>query len=317
MRPARLAMITGTCLLLAVVSGCGTKKPTAPESSMVERSSARGADAGPSGASAGFYPLVAGNRWDFLYRFSVDTVGPGSYTYENRIREELTCRETHEGREYLVARRTSSDPQVGIQWIQYRQDRDGLYEWDDPSAPSCDAAPPPPPKVGRDRAADLSWHAAAARLGVPESSEPWRNAWARLEGRRASVASMARRAFSSAPVDLAPGEIRRLQYPLHPGGTWDIRPDPHFWSEVEGAVSLVTPAGRFHCWAIRWLNEALGPQDVVVAWFGRDGYLGYRFRFREVVTDQQGDPIGTLAGEQSETLIGISLVGHGASAADR
>ncbi len=129
------------------------------------------------------------------------------------------------------------------------------------------------------------------------------------------AATMARHAAPAGAAAIAPGEIRRLGYPLRPGATWDIRTDPHFWSEVEKSVSLVTPAGRFPCRAIRISNEFLGPRDVLRAWYGRVGYLGYEAVLEEVAVDQDGHPIGTLVTRLSETLTALSLVGPGGQAA--
>jgi hypothetical protein len=314
MRAGHRAVIAG-CIVLGLACGCGGKKPTSPAArdvGMAIEATASGkgsSDHGsPHSGGGEFYPLTLGNRWDYLARYVVSGGGGDDYVYESRFRDELTHVASHDGYEYFVAPRTYEGESGPSYWIQYRQDRDGLYEWEGLIRGSSGTTETRAP-VARPRP---TWRAVAARLGVPEGSAPWRAAWQRAEERCAVVALMARRAGAAGTASVAVGELQRLAYPLRVGQRWDVRQDPHFWSVVVGPARLSTPAGTFNCWAIRMGSEFFGPNDVGVTWYGTSGYLGYRFTFEEQAVDPSGNVMGTMQGMQSETLTGLSIreTGH-------
>jgi hypothetical protein len=324
----RVSWLSTTVLFLLLAPGCGTHRtPSSPATDT--GSSAVGVDPAFDeeitwfGRSpAGFFPLEIGNRWRYLSRVEFTTypsVGsPTTYVDERDLVGEMICRETHDGRDYVVERRSLSAADGGSPlhyWIQHRQDRAGLYEWDDISTPpSCEtlraplAAAAPQPRT-------TEWEEAAARLGVPASSVAWREAWEDLEARRLAVTWLTRGFGERRPGGVAPGEIQRLRYPLLPGQSWVIRDDPRFEMSVEGAVVLRTPAGRFRAWTIRIRSVLFDPRDVVRVWYGRAGYLGLRARTIGEATDPSGNVIGTIVSLQTETLTEISLVGRPLAAA--
>ncbi len=324
MRHACLILASFALLLMGGYSCGKPHAPTAPagsaEAGRLARLPAVDEDHSITGArSFGLFPLEIGNRWRFHYRFSVsiapgDTAAaPSEFLFEDDLDEVLVCREFHDGREYTVERQAHSSPGIAPWWIRFRQDRAGLYEWDDASGPPpCDSIEAGRRAGAPSRAARApTWSEVAARIGVPASARPWQAAWSRIEARRASVMTLARTHSARPPGGVASGEIQRLRYPLYPGRTWVIRDDPRFWSRVERPLLLHTPAGRFPAWSIRILNDFLGPQDVVRVWYGGAGYLGLQAKFVDEATGPNGNPIGTMVAHQSETLTELHLAGRG------
>jgi len=100
-----------------------------------------------------------------------------------------------------------------------------------------------------------------------------------------------------------------LQYPLAVGKSWTAgRPFVgHF--RVEGREALETPAGRFAAWRIRIQLEGFDPRTEFFAWFGRDGYLGFRYWTPADAEPALGDEC-PFVGERWEFLSRVQLVGR-------
>ncbi|TPW17250.1 MAG: hypothetical protein FD129_451, partial [bacterium] len=103
-----------------------------------------------------------------------------------------------------------------------------------------------------------------------------------------------------------------LQYPLHPGAGWIMRPedDPFLITRnVEGREVLDLPFGRLPAWRINHdLPGFFGPNDYAHFWFGREGFYGYRLHVEADWTDASGERLGTYIGDESEMLTEANLV---------
>ncbi|HUK63153.1 MAG TPA: hypothetical protein VLV15_07470, partial [Dongiaceae bacterium] len=139
-----------TLLILALAAGCrigalGSLERSAPMPS---------APASPLAAMHGrsFYPLDLGNRWHYVRTFSstwVDELGtPQEFNVTSALERELRCETALGARSYMAERTLEVAPNgTYLSWVYYRQDRNGLYEADDPTPPPCDS-PPPPEETG-------------------------------------------------------------------------------------------------------------------------------------------------------------------------
>lgn len=307
---------------LALAAGCGRDSaPTAPAAS-------RGADRAavsplesatniPGHGAGGFFPLQIGDRWSYDRRFwtivhPADSAGTAdSSLFEITFNEEMICQESHAGHDYTVMRVSYPTPEYEPYWVRFRQDRAGLYEWDNTSGPpACDTT-----EVGKgiglafNASSDRRWSSTAAQLHLRPSALAWKQAWRNLEAKRAAVEACGRPIGPRPPGGILAGEIQRLRYPLYPGQHWVIREEPNFQARVERAVMLRTPAGRFLAWSIRYTSELFGPDDVVRAFYGPQGYIGLRATLFSAATNENGEIIGTMEAHQDETLASIHLVG--------
>jgi hypothetical protein len=314
----RASGLFGIALLALILSGCGrANAPAAPtidarEGQLVARpplDETAGPNANP------FYPLEVGNHWGYEHTLALYVVPAGGppgpvFGSSDRRDRELVCIEQRAGRSYVVERELfgGSPPW----WLLYRQDEAGLYELDGPTV-----SPPCGDPVGR-RAFDVgeesasrgekAWLGVAAQIADPALQVAYRAAWDRVRDRSAAVARAVGAGLGMTPGGgVEAGEITRLQYPLHPRARWLIRADPRFESVVEGAEALDLAVGRVPGWRIRIESEFLGPEDRVHVWYGRTGFLMLAAHIEEVATDERGNPIGTVVGEETEELIALSL----------
>jgi hypothetical protein len=108
-----------------------------------------------------------------------------------------------------------------------------------------------------------------------------------------------------------PEELTRLSYPLRPGQEWTVRDEPFFGSEVEAHDVLDLPPGKMSCFRIKMTNFAMGPDDEVFVWYGRDGFLGMSIHVEGEVIDIGGNPIGVLVFDQNMFLESLDLVRPG------
>jgi len=209
------------------------------------------------------------------------------------------------------------DPGPSFDWVRYRQDGAGLYEADVESQlpPVCagvtgrqtldaEGVETPP--------GEAAWAGVEARLSDPAKQVAYRAAWERVQAR----ASVLRQALGTARGipraaggGVEPGEITRLEYPLHPGARWVIRADPRFESIVEGAEVLNLAVGHVPGWRIRIDSVFLGQDDRVHVWYGRSGFLKLVAHFEGVATDASGNPIGRVISDESEVLTELALGG--------
>jgi len=312
-------------LLAFALTGCGkTAAPVAPAAERVPESALRAEIAGglaQGGQSANlFYPLQLGNHWGYEFTLGLYTIPEGGppgpvFGLSHGRDRDLVCVEDRAGRSYVVERR--SYPGGVFDWVRYRQDRAGLYEADveSPLPPVCAGV------TGRQTLdaegvatlpGEAAWAGVEARLSDPAKQVAYRAAWERVQAR----ASVLRQALGTARGipraaggGVEPGEITRLEYPLHPGARWVIRADPRFESIVEGAEVLDLAVGHVPGWRIRIDSVFLGPDDRVHVWYGRSGFLKLVAHFEGVATDPNGDPIGRVISDESEVLTELALGG--------
>ena len=114
------------------------------------------------------------------------------------------------------------------------------------------------------------------------------------------------------------GELLRLSYPLSSGAEWTLRLDPDliFTESVEGVDALHTPAGTFAAYRLAIHLDLFGPNDRVVVWYGREGFLGLDAHLEVEGTDDQGNVV-TVVFDERQHVTGVSLVErtHGGSSA--
>jgi len=316
----RRAVVPGLALsaLLLLLAGCSTaeRAPTAPGTA--EPTAFTGVeDLDGSGLQSypwrrGFYPLAIGNRWSYTgeSRFRVDDDPWMERVYGEE--RELTGFEDLNGRTYMVETQNRIEDQdtVSTYWIRYRQDRAGLYEADvsviQPPGSLASGAPP-----ARINPGEREWQRLAASI-LPEHHNSYRRAWEQITTRmraiRALVESPALAAAARPPGGVRPDELTRLEYPLYPGQSWIIRPDPLFTSEVVRREVLRLPAGRFSAWRIRVVSELFGKEDRVYMWYGRSGVLKLTADLVGVATDELGNPVGTINSQDRMLLEDLKLV---------
>jgi hypothetical protein len=97
--------------------------------------------------------------------------------------------------------------------------------------------------------------------------------------------------------------VRALAYPLRFGSQWVYRQPDEPWAidkRVVDRESIVVPAGRYKCYAVRWLIDFGddGQWDDDIDWVDHYSGVGLVRRsliFRDnVVTDPWGEPVDTL-----------------------
>jgi hypothetical protein len=322
------SLSAGIALLALALSGCGrTAAPVSPAAGREPESALRAGIAGAGGLAQGghsanlFYPLDLGNHWGYDHALGLYTIPIGGppgpvFGLNDRHNFDIVCIEQLAGRSYFIER--ESFPGGVSIWSRIRQDGAGLYEADVAVTlpPTCAA------EAGRQkldaegmstRAGEAAWAGVAARLADPAKQAAYRAAWERIQTRAAEV----RRALGVEPGlpraaaggGVEPGEITRLEYPLHPGAHWVIRADPRFESIVEAAEVLDLAVGHVAGWRIRIETEFLGPDDRVHVWYGRSGLLKLEAHFEGVATDPDGNPIGRVISDESDVLTDLSLSG--------
>jgi hypothetical protein len=277
------------------------------------------ASSSPTGA---FFPLTIGNRWHATAdaRSVLQPAGGGppieEFSSHSDISRELTGTEELFGRSYVILQETTVEtvgndpPSVPLTWwTRYRQDATGLYE--------ADAFLTQPPASSSGIGTDARVVTGPVRRQFPmglrarlpvEQIAAYERAWNDLQDRIAAA-----RRWSASPgselrsTNLMSDEITRLDYPMHPGGQWTIRPDPYFASTVEGVDHLRLPAGDFPAYRIRIDSEAFGPDDSVHFWFGRSGQLQAQVHLTGIATDVDGNEIGRFVFDYREAVDVVSL----------
>jgi hypothetical protein len=300
---------------VAFLIGCSRQNPVAPISADDSYVLSRALEAGPLGQGA-FFPLAIGNRWHAVSDDHIVTTPTGGgppfveLSIHTDITREMTGTETISGREYTLLRETlvSASPanpggSTYTTWIRYRQDGDGLYESDVTGPPASSVAV----LAASTRPSVAFPVSIRARVSVAQTAA-YERAW---EGLQQKIAAVRQAVPDPLRVtDAAPGEIVRLDYPLHPGVSWTVREDPLFTSTVEGVERLDLPAGRFNAYRIRIGSQFFGPEDTVHLWMSRSGQLQFRYRLVEPATDENGDVIGEFVATHDEVVDAVSLVGR-------
>jgi hypothetical protein len=238
---------------------------------------------------------------------------------------ELVGTEALFGREYVLEVQERREVPVvpgGIvdtTWIRYRQDRAGLYEAD------ISINEPPAVPGGRiehtnSEGTGRRWNALWARLSNEAGAKydvAFDRAWAKMARKLAVIYNLAEGSAARPHVEVGrpggvlPDEITRLVYPLRPGQEWTVRESPFFSSKVDGRDILDLPPGRISCSRIRMTIQGLDPEDVVLFWYGRDGFLGQLVHVQTEVVDINGQEIGVLSFKESVLLESIDLVRPG------
>lgn len=298
--PVRRLLVS--VLALVALAGCAQQTPVAPELQQpIEGSSLGSFDPGGEishGSSRGFYPLELGNHWSFRGSFTIRSGPAGGpleleYSVNRTVETELTCVEPIDGRDYVIERSTTVDD-LGpyLDWVAYRQDGAGLYESDHVGSPPACEAPGP---TSATRRADATTEGLRRLPAVehPEMIEAaLRTVRERIEPLGLGPARLALSRHRRGGV--LPGEITRLRYPLRVGQRWVIREDPRFVSWVDGIQILRTPVGRIPAWRVRIGSELFSPEDRVVLYVSRLGFLGVSAHLVVRGTDPDGNPEVTV-----------------------
>jgi hypothetical protein len=180
----------------------------------------------------------------------------------------------------------------------YRQDRAGLYEIATSTTPaSSDDV--------------VAASGLLARLRTVYSDRPdadaWRRAAAEMQARLAALPASGI-ALAGRPGGALPGEFTRLVYPLHPGQAWVVIDDDFTMSaSVEGHETLDLPTGRTLAWRVRLESSLYGPEDEVVFYYGKEGYLGRQVTVVTDAIDEDFQPIGQLVLHEVELLQDVSI----------
>jgi hypothetical protein len=321
---SRIALILAAFVAIVLFGMCDRMDPGPGEPAVQgfadDHSTLQDRDSG----GRGFFPLDIGNRWTYVGKISI--------TFENAPPSVINTREVHTligteerfGREYILEEQAIVDD-TGLgeytYWIRFRQDRAGLYEADIPiTEPPLEAEGRPvdllPSVDGRgDRMAGL-WQKISETIPA-EYEDAYRRGRDDLFRRLQVIDAAVGRRMHGSPVlqgppgGVLPDEITRLSYPLHPGQEWIIREDPLFASMVEAHDLLDLPPGKMNGFKIWILNPWLGPNDVVLIWYGRQGYLQLFVYMETEITDPGGNPIDTMTYEERLTLESLDLVGKG------
>lgn len=324
---SRIGLLVVLSVALLLISSCGLDRgnpmsPTrslsahavTPQSLASDAKPAPGlesADGAGQIAGSGFFPLTLGNHWEYVTGLSgtiTDESGQSTpFSDPGTMSASLTSVRSFYGRDYVeeTMEFATSGSATVASFIEFRQDRSGLYE------------------------ADVSVTAArgiAGRSPESDASIPPRDARAAILraacGPRVSDASIARAldrldhaigAGYAASAGARPGgaldhEITRLSYPLHPGVHWLIRDDPRFESTVEAIGPVRVPAGRFVAARIRINSEFFGPNDVVHVWYGRQGFIKLAAHVESVVIDNNGSPVGMMVADETQDLTSLDLL---------
>lgn len=322
-------------LFLAGACDIADRGPSGPDSNtpaLAAQQAGQGNESqGRSDAARGdFYPLEIGNQWTYSGEISLETmlyetgVTDSSVVY---IEEDHTLigKETLFGRDYVLEMQEQRDQSTGdlvISWIRYRQDGAGLYEADVPTGR--------PPAATRERVAlanakVIERRRAALRRQVSsnaaaENRAAFDRAWAELAIKlnaldvfrgRGSVQSSTQ---GGPPGGVLTDEITRLRYPLRPGQEWAVRDVPSFGATVEGRDVLDLPSGKMSCSRIRFRTPTTpgqGPADLIIAWYGRNGFVGISIQIETWLLDPTGPSIGVLIYKEKVFLDSINLVRPG------
>jgi hypothetical protein len=307
-------------LSLVLLAGCSTdsrspgdRSPTAPAGDLSVDAAAAASQ------SSGFYPLTLGSLW--RYEMQVVTkllpIGgpPAPFDIQvSQVTHDLIVTEELFGRTYVVElqRTEAAGQEPYVAYVRYRQDRAGLYEAD---VPVDD-----PPGMGSGRVSTAAsrsalrdaraWERASDGLRDPARRAAYRLAFDRMAARRALLRGNLGGALR--PADrpgsgVLPGEILRLDYKMRPGASWTIRPDPLFTSTVEARERLALPVGEKRAYRVRVDSERFGPNDRIHVWYSTEGLLLLTAHFEEEATDEQGNVIGTLIGEDRKEVTFINI----------
>ena len=310
---------------LALVSSCSTKaKSPIQPSTKLEGSSLDAAavfggsareggfgafeprDLGGDGGSR-FFPLDSGSVWIYARdsrTVIVDpAVPPDTVIDHSTATIRMLGKVDFGGTLYTLSTETTfRDEREFENDVYYRQDATGLYELDylirDPLRP---ARVLPSHEV-------LS--ARIARTTPASHRTAMLRALADLEGKIARIDGLlhaARPILATGPQGQP--EIQRLAYPLFVGRQWIVRADPLFTEKVEAREGVIVGDRRLAAWRIRIESELFGSEDRVWIWMSHEGELRFRYHVEGVVTDDTGNPVGTVVTDEDQRLVEYQLAG--------
>lgn len=277
-------------------------------------------------SASGFFPLAIGSRWHYSGEIEFDAFMSGaaapaaSFVIHTEEERRLVGKEDLFGREYVVEERLLREDirtDTITWWARYRQDRSGLYLADVALVqPPQLTSGPAQARIKLKNDSKRRWNSAWASISPKIDGErrpAFLRAWRRLQRRWETLQGLFAEGHEISnrpgrPGGVLPDEITRLEYPLHPGAQWIIRDDPFFGSVVEGMEVLDLAPGRMAGFRIRVISDFFGPNDVVLLWYGRDGFLGLFAHLESEATDVDGNPLGLLVFEESHFLEEFTLV---------
>jgi hypothetical protein len=289
-----------------------------------------GAAASTEPLNGEFYPLSIGDHWSFHRTVTItvevltDPPDVRVESSEATLEREIVGTEVIEGLEYLVERSSLEvigRPGVKTTWTRFRQDRSGLYVAD------VSSTQPPPSDLAAAASSDADGglvpyafrkfltgagrpRSPAARLAMSEQLRRLEKLERSLEPGDADAGGPAQ--GSGPPGQFFLGELRALDYPLHPGAAWFTRTEPFsVRSEVEAHEVVSLPAGKFPCFRVRVDNELLEPDDRIFAWYGRCGNLANSRHVETLAMDVETGEIARITTDDSTILSCVSLAEPG------
>ena len=291
-----------------------------------EMSGAAASSAGPEREPGTFYPLVPGNRWSYRQEFYAELRPLGDTaafrgTSTVNVERTLECAITFGGATWQVetsVSRIDDQPTPHLEWTRLRQDRQGLYELEiiptitfPCGTPAGAVVAPAAPWLARAVAASAVSRQRGEARPSRYSEAGLIEGFAREFARRIWTSSLAVPAGYPAQVSIGPTVLTRLRYPLHVGAEWAIRPEsdrdgnPSFLARVERQEPLSLAGRSRTAYRIRITSSLFGPNDSVVVWYGRDGFLQLEVRTEFSITDENGVLVGTGLGIQRDQLTSL------------
>jgi hypothetical protein len=311
---AAVALLAALSALSPGLTGCSHRsyQDTPPAADQSIAGSVLGARPWQLPTSAGIptgrllYPLAVGNRWDYNLHQSITLVtadGPQPpQVTDLALRDDITGTIEIGARTYFLQQETN--PLVVVaprilpgNIVSLREDRSGLYQREVITV------------LDRSAAETAAVHAAVdGRIARPAERAAFERAVERVLDQLASVRWNASQRIGPGAGGPDPGELSLLRFPLSAGARWAVRESPRYGRVVLGRERVVVPAGAFVAWHLRGTSELFGPDDRVFYWYSSAGLVRTSFHFESLATDDAGNVIGRVIGDQDEVLTGLTLV---------
>ncbi|UCG51828.1 MAG: hypothetical protein JSW58_16945 [Candidatus Latescibacterota bacterium] len=314
--------VLATISLLAWVAlGCVGDAPS--DVSQTSAGEVMGPETTTQPSARGFHPLAIGNSWKYSRRFELTIVpvdgGSGGPTdiFQGSSERRLIGTEEIFGREYITeATKVYADGAADTVrwWRRFRQDHAGLYLADVPSGDPPASVFSSSARTGSERGRDFltvgipTWDRVAKSLGGERSSltrRTWQTHAARIRYVRAILQPGVNIQPTPAGRPCGPlfGEIRPLEYPLHPKAEFVTRMIPfRVRGVVEAQEVLDLPAGRYPGYRIRIENQRLDPDDRVYVWHGMCGELGSTVHLETIAVDIETGEMVRIITDETEWL---------------
>jgi len=249
------------------------------------------------------YPLAVGNGWVYAQHQSITLVTadgpqPPQVTDHPLVDQILGTMEIG-ARRYFSMYETippivSPPSIVSGDIFLLRQDRSGLYQRDVVTV------------LNRAAAATEAMHAVVNRAVTrPADRAAFERAVEQVNERLASARWNSLQRIGPGAGGPDPGELSTLRYPLSVGARWTVRESPRYGRVVLGRERVVVPAGAFVAWHVRGTSELFGPDDRVFYWYSDAGLVQTSFHFESLATDDAGNVIGRVIGDQDQVLTAL------------